>query len=76
VVGKAGEAVKRWLGDDFIVKRSDAKGFVAVSKDGTRKFRMDFDGHGFPPHGHLEVWDAARRRWVDAIPGKHHLPFK
>jgi len=73
-VVRAGEAVRSYLGEDFIIKRADAEGFVAISKDGTRRFRMDYTGHGHPPHGHIEVLDP-KGRWVDAGP-QHQYPFK
>jgi hypothetical protein len=70
-VREVGDKVKRWLGD-FDIKRSDDVGFVALSRDGKRRFRMDFDGHGDKPHGHLEIFDGCR--WRDAG-GDHRLPF-
>jgi len=74
-VADAAHDAMKWLGADFIIKRSDDVGFVAMSKEGKRRLRMDFEGHGFAPHGHLEVWDESTKRFRDAIPGEHHLPF-
>ena len=51
-VRDVGDDLKRWLGD-FDIKRNDDAGFVALSRDGKRRFRMDFDGHGEKPHAHL-----------------------
>jgi hypothetical protein len=71
-VKTVGDDVKPWLGE-FEIKRSDDTSFVALSKDGKRRFRMDFDGHGDRPHAHLETFDG--RRWRDAG-GQHRFPFK
>ncbi|MCX5673095.1 MAG: hypothetical protein NTU94_17410 [Planctomycetota bacterium] len=73
-VVRAGQAVRNYLGEDLIVKRADTEGFVAISKDGTRRFRMDYTGHGAPPHGHVEVLNP-KGRWVDAGP-EHQYQFK
>jgi hypothetical protein len=76
IVQEIAEELVIWIGEGFVVKRFDGRGFVALSKDGQRRFRIDFDGHGSSPHAHLEVWSASRRRWVDAIRGRHRLPFR
>jgi hypothetical protein len=75
-VAQVGEGVSNWLGPGARVLRSDARGFVIQSQDGLRQFRIDYAGPGTPPpHAHFEVWDAARQRWVDAVPGQHRFPF-
>ena len=72
-----GEGISNWLGPGARVVRDDAGGFVILSRDGLRRFRMDFAGPGTPPaHAHLEVWNPVSRRWVDAIPGQHRIPFR
>jgi hypothetical protein len=58
----------------MVIKRADQKGLVAMSKDGTRRFRMDLEGHGDAPHGHIEVFDPQRQRWIDAG-GDHRYYF-
>lgn len=60
------DKVESFLGKDMVIKRADAKGFVAVNKNNTRRFRLDLEGHGDTPHAHIEVFDTKRRRWVDA----------
>jgi len=75
-VARLGKSITNWLGPGARVLRSDARGFVIQSRDGLRQFRIDFKGPGTPPaHAHFEVWDAARQRWVDAVPGQHRFPF-
>jgi hypothetical protein len=76
-VTQVGEGIWNWLGPGARVVRNDARGFVILSRDGLRRFRMDFAGPGTPPaHAHLEVWDPTIRDWVDAIPGRHRIPFR
>ena len=76
-VTQAGQGISNWLGEGARVVRDDARGFVILSRDGLRRFRMDFAGPGTPPaHAHLEVWDPTIRDWVDAIPGRHRIPFR
>jgi RHS repeat-associated protein len=69
-VQSAASKVEEFLGKDMVVKRADPKGFVGISKDGMRRFRMDLEGHGDAPHAHIEVFDPARQRWIDA--GSQH----
>ena len=73
-VARVGQSVRDFLGEGAIIKRFDAEGFVAVSAKGTRRFRMDFEGHGFSPHGHIEVLNA-KGRWFDAG-AEHHYYFE
>jgi len=51
-----------WLGPDPEVKRNDDKSFVVLSKDGKRKFRIDYRPN---PHGHLEELQP-NGKWRDA----------
>jgi hypothetical protein len=75
-VAEVGQGVANWLGPGARVLRDDAGGFVIISQDRLRKFRIDFRGPGTPPaHGHFEVWDARIGDWIDAIPGRHRFPF-
>ena len=74
-VGDVGDDIKTWLGDGYIIKRSDAKGFVAMSKDGKKIFRADIDGHGDKPHAHFEVYDPRKNKHVDAG-DKHRYYFQ
>jgi hypothetical protein len=74
-VRSAASKVEGFLGKDMVIKRADGKGFVALSKDGTRRFRLDLKGHGDAPHGHIEIFDAKRQRWIDAGP-EHRYYFK
>jgi len=62
------------LGKGWRVARSDSKGFVAVNKNNTQRFRMDIEGHGDNPHGHLQVYDSKSGRWIDAT-DDHRLYF-
>jgi hypothetical protein len=74
---QVGEGISNWLGQGARVVRNDAGGFVILSRDGLRRFRIDFAGPGTPPaHAHFEVWDPKIRDWVDAIPGRHRIPFR
>ncbi len=41
-----------------------------MSRDGKRIFRMDIQGHGDNPHADMEIFDEARRWFVDA--GRAH----
>ena len=43
-VEQVGQGVIDFLGEAD-VKRKDSRGFVVLSKDGQRRFRMDFEGH-------------------------------
>jgi hypothetical protein len=54
-VVRAGRAVRDFLGEDLVIKRADAEGFVAVSKDVTRRLRMDYTGHGYPPRSWIPM---------------------
>jgi RHS repeat-associated protein len=75
-VVQVGEGISNWLGPGAKVLRDDPKGFVIQSRDGLRQFRIDFAGPGTPPpHAHLQVWDATSQRWIDAVPGRHRIPF-
>ena len=74
-VEEAGAAARGWLGEGAVVKPSRTSS-VFQSQDGLRQLRLDLQGHGpFPPHGHLEVWDPAFGRFVDAPGVPHHLYF-
>ncbi|QOJ00934.1 MAG: hypothetical protein HRU70_10675 [Phycisphaeraceae bacterium] len=74
-VRSAASKVEDFLGKDMVIKRADNKGFVALNKDGTRRFRLDLQGHGDSPHGHIEIFNPQRQRWVDAGP-EHRYYFK
>ncbi|MCS7044855.1 MAG: RHS repeat-associated core domain-containing protein [Gemmataceae bacterium] len=76
LLAQVSDTIIAWLGPRARILRDDSRGFVILSEDGLRRFRIDYAGPGTPPpHAHFEVWDAARQRWVDAIPGQHRLPF-
>jgi hypothetical protein len=46
------------------------------SADELRQLRLDLAGHGpYPPHAHLQVFDSALGRFVDAPGVPHHLYF-
>jgi len=51
-VTQAGQGISNWLGEGARVVRDDARGFVILSRDGLRRFRMDFAGPGTPLHTH------------------------
>ena len=63
-----------FMGGAAIIKRSDSRGFAAVGSNGNR-FRMDYDGHGYPPHFHLEVPKPSGGH-MDAPGSQHHNYFK
>ena len=51
---------------------NNSKKFVALSKDGLRRFRIDKLGHGDRPHAHLEVFNG--KSFVDV--GTHRIYFR
>jgi hypothetical protein len=64
-----------WLENSMVIMRKDAKSVVLMNRAGTRKIRLDLQGHGYPPHGHLQVLNPTTGKWVDAPGVPHHLPF-
>ena len=64
--------VEGFLGRDAVVKVNNSKKFVALSKDGLRRFRIDNLGHGDRPHAHLEVFNG--KSFVDV--GTHRIYFR
>ena len=68
------DRVADFLGEGFKVKRSDSKGFVAMSADGNRRFRSDIGGHGDKPHAHLEIKNEHGN--FKGATSQHRLYFK
>ena len=58
-VTQAGQGISNWLGEGARVLRNDARGFVILSRDGLRRFRVDFAGPGTPLHTH--TWKCGTR---------------
>ena len=73
-VAMVGEEVATWLGAGAKVTKDDGKSFRIVSADGKRAMRIDM-GHqgGKDPHVHFEIDSSGKM--IDAIPGKHQIPF-
>jgi hypothetical protein len=77
-VQEVGDKISDWLGRGFRDVCNDERAFVAISRDGLRKFRIDFQGHRHQhrPHAHLQIFREDINRWVDAIPGRHFLDLQ
>lgn len=73
-ISAALDSVVKAIGADARIVRSDSQGFVALSRDGATRFRMDLGGHGDLPHFHVEKLSPSGK-WVDAM-ASHRFYFK
>ena len=74
-VAEAGQAARKFLGDNAVIKRDTAKSLVMQSEDKMRQIRLDLQGHGNPPHAHIQVYDPTVSRFIDAPDLPHQVPF-
>ncbi len=74
-VQEAGRLLSEWLGPEAVIQKSDASGVVIMSKNGLRRFRIDWTGRG-SPHSHLETGPNTNTdNWNDAT-DQHWIPIK
>jgi hypothetical protein len=66
--------IEDFLGKDFrIIKNADGDA-IFVSKCHTKKIRFDIhDPHGYPAHGHAEIYDSVTGKWKDF--GDQHMMY-
>ena len=74
-VAGVADDVASWLGPNARVIRDTPASFNMMSQDGLRMFRLDLTGHGYLPHGHLQMRNNLTEAFQDAIPGRHHIYF-
>ena len=75
-VERVGRQARDWLGEWYVVKRHDTVGAVFQSKDKLRQFRLDLQGHGDLPHGHLQMRGSVTERFKDSPGVPHRLYFQ
>lgn len=71
--GIAGQ-ITDFLGGGGTVVRNDSNAYVAVGKN-NNKLQFHYDGHGNPPHAHLQVQNA-NGKYVDAPGAPHRIPLR
>lgn len=63
-----------FMGSGATVVKNDAKSFRAVSDNGNQ-VRMDYQGHGYKPHAHIETPNPNGGKPLDAPGTPHHIYF-
>lgn len=74
-VSRVSDEVTNWIGPNARLITNDLNSgksrLILLSQDGTKRFRIDLDGHGDRPHVHLQK-KVGRKKWVD-VTNQHRI---